>query len=37
MTYNLTSLQNMAVSFVGALIAASLFISAAVGPAGQLI
>ncbi len=37
MTFNLTSLQNVTVSLVGALIAASLFISAAVGPAGQLI
>ena len=37
MTVNLTSLQNVAVSLVGALIAASLFISAAVGPVGQLI
>ena len=37
MTYNLTSLQSMAVSLVGALIAASLFISAAVGPVGQLV
>ena len=37
MTYNLTSLQNVAVSLVGALIAASLFISAAVGPAAQLV
>jgi hypothetical protein len=37
MTYNFTSLQNMAVSLVGALIAASLFISAAVGPAGHLV
>jgi hypothetical protein len=37
MTINLTSLQNVAVSLVGALLAASLFISAAVGPVGQLI
>ncbi len=37
MTINLTSLQNVAVSLVGALLAASLLISAAVGPVGQLI
>ena len=37
MTTNLSNLQNVAVSFVGALLAASLFISAAIGPAGQLI
>jgi hypothetical protein len=37
MTYNFASLQNMAVSLVGALIAATLFISAAVGPVGQLV
>ena len=37
MTYNLTSLQNVTVSLIGALIAASLFISAAVGPAAQLV
>ena len=35
MTINLTSLQNVAVSLVGALLAASLFISAAVGPVGH--
>ena len=37
MTLNFANLQNVAVSLVGALLAASLFISAAVGPAGQLI
>ena len=37
MTLNLNSLQNVALSLVGALIAATLFISAAVGPAGQII
>jgi hypothetical protein len=37
MTINITSLQNVAVSLVGALLAASLFVSAAVGPVGQLI
>ena len=36
MTFNL-SIQQFLVSAVGALFAASLFISAAVGPAGQLI
>jgi hypothetical protein len=37
MTFNLTSLQHVAVSIVGALFAASMFVSAAVGPAAQLI
>jgi len=37
MTLNLTSIQNVTVSLFGALVAATLFISAAVGPAGQLI
>jgi hypothetical protein len=37
MTANFTSLQNIAISLVGALVAASLFISAAVGPAAHLI
>lgn len=37
MTFNLASLQNVAVSAVAALITASLFISAAVGPAAQII
>jgi hypothetical protein len=36
MTLNIT-LQQFAVSLVGAVFAASLFISAAVGPAGQFI
>ena len=36
MTFNL-NLQQFLVSAVGALFAATLFISAAVGPAGQLI
>jgi hypothetical protein len=36
MTYDLTSFQRFAVSAIGALIAASFFITAAVGPAGQL-
>jgi hypothetical protein len=37
MTFNLTSLQQLAVSLVGAVFAASLFVSAAVGPVGQFI
>ena len=32
MTFNLANLQNVAISFVGAIVAASLFISAAIGP-----
>ena len=37
MTFNFANLQQIAISAVGALLAASLFISAAVGPAGQFI
>jgi hypothetical protein len=37
MTFNFANLQHVAVSIVGALVAATLFVSAAVGPAGQLI
>jgi hypothetical protein len=37
MTFNLTSLQQIAVSVVGALFAASISISAAVGPVAQFI
>jgi hypothetical protein len=37
MTFNLANVQQIAISAVCALFAASLFISAAVGPAGQLI
>jgi hypothetical protein len=37
MTFNLTSLQQIAVSIVGALFAASISISAAVGPVAQFI
>jgi hypothetical protein len=37
MTFNLTSLQSITVSLFGALVAASLLISAAVGPAVQLV
>ena len=37
MTFNLSNLQYIAVSLVGAIFAASLFVSAAVGPAAQLV
>lgn len=37
MTFNLASLQHIALSAIGAVFAAGLFISAAVGPAAQLI
>ncbi len=37
MTVNTTGLQQIAVSIVGALIASTLFISAAVGPVAQLV
>jgi hypothetical protein len=37
MTFNFANVQQFAISAIGALLAASLFISAAVGPAGQLI
>jgi ABC-type multidrug transport system permease subunit len=37
MTFNFANLQQIAVSIVGALVASSLFISAAVGPVGQLV
>lgn len=37
MTVNLAAFQNTAVSLFGALIAATLFVSAAVGPATHLI
>ena len=37
MTIKLSSLQSATVSLLGALVAATLFISAAIGPAGQLI
>ena len=37
MNVNLSSLQNQAMSLIGALLASALFVSAAVGPAGQLI
>jgi hypothetical protein len=37
MTFNLSSLQHIAVSAIGAIFTATLFITAAVGPAGQII
>jgi hypothetical protein len=37
MTFNLANVQQLAVSALGAVLAASLFISAAVGPAAQLV
>jgi hypothetical protein len=37
MTFNLASLQNVAISAIGAIFAATLFISAAVGPAAQIL
>jgi hypothetical protein len=37
MTFNISNVQQLAVSFIGALLAATLFVSAAVGPVGQFI
>jgi hypothetical protein len=37
MTYNFASLQQVAVSIVAALVASTLFVSAAVGPVAQLV
>jgi hypothetical protein len=37
MTFNFANAQQFAVSILGALVAATLFVSAAVGPAGQLV
>jgi hypothetical protein len=37
MTFNISNMQQLAVSIVGALLAATLFVSAAVGPVGQFI
>jgi hypothetical protein len=37
MTFNFGSLQQVAISVLGAVLAASLFVSAAVGPAAQFI
>jgi hypothetical protein len=37
MTFNLNSLQQIAVSAIGAIFAATLFVTAAVGPAAQIL
>ena len=37
MNINLVNIQQLAISIVGALLASSLFITAAVGPVGQFI
>jgi hypothetical protein len=37
MTFNISNMQQVAVSFIGAVLAATLFVSAAVGPVGQFI
>jgi hypothetical protein len=37
MTFNFVNMQQLAVSIVGALVASTLFVSAAVGPASHLI
>lgn len=37
MTFNFASMQQLAVSVVGALVACTIFVSAAVGPVGQFI
>lgn len=37
MNINFLSLQQLAVSILGALVASTLFVSAAVGPVGQFI
>ena len=37
MTFNLASMQQVAISIVGAFLAASLFVSAAVAPAVQFV
>ncbi len=37
MTFNFANLQQFAVSIVGALVASTIFVSAAVGPVGQFI
>ena len=37
MTFNFANLQSVAVSAIAALVTASLFVSAAVGPAAQFI
>ena len=37
MTYNFGNLQQFAMSIIGALVASTIFVSAAVGPVGQFI
>lgn len=37
MTINFSNMQQLAVSVLGAIVAATLFVSAAVGPVGQLV
>jgi len=37
MTFNYANIQQLAISIVGAFVASTLFISAAVGPVGQFI
>jgi hypothetical protein len=37
MTFNISNMPQLAVSVFGALLAATLFVSAAVGPVGQFI
>ena len=37
MTFNFASMQQVALSVLGAVLAATLFVSAAVGPASQFI
>ena len=37
MTFNLANVQHLLLSAVGAFVAATLFVSAAVGPVGQFI
>ena len=37
MTFNFANMPQFAISALGALFAATLFISAAVGPAGQIV
>jgi ABC-type multidrug transport system permease subunit len=37
MTFNFANIQQLAVSIIGALVASTIFVSAAVGPVGQFI
>lgn len=37
MTFSFANIQQLAVSIVGALVASTIFVSAAVGPVGQFI